>query len=176
MLYVIKALQQLYETAVADASSPLHDVKRVIFGDPQKIPESCLPAITIMPVSSDYTLRGSQYDQRDHTIEVRLVFNQRKFFDCDLTIAKDNKVFLVEDAIEKAERFTSASAQANSDNTLAGVIEKNICLPYTDGNGDTVIVSELAKVETINYTLEQRRAFPSFEIVLTMSAITVGNR
>lgn len=175
MLYIIKAMQQLYENAVADTSSPLNDVKLVIFGDPQKIAESNLPAITIMPIGSDYTQRGSQYDQREHRIEVRLVFNQRNFFDCDLNSPKNNKVFMVEDVIEKAEKFTTPSAQANSDNTLAGVIEKNTCLPYTS-NGDTVIVSELARVETIEYTLEQRRGFPSFEIVMSVTATTIGNR
>jgi hypothetical protein len=55
-------------------------IKKVYFGDPIKIPEDDLPAIAIQPISSDYKLRGSRYDEKTHTVEIRLISNKKYFF------------------------------------------------------------------------------------------------
>jgi hypothetical protein len=39
-----------------------------------------LPAIAIQPISTDYVQRGSRYDQKEHTIEIRLVYNQKDYY------------------------------------------------------------------------------------------------
>lgn len=80
MKNVILAIKELLEASVADSNSPLHNIKKVFFGDPMVIPESDLPAIAIQPVSTDYVMRGSRYDQKQHTVEVRLVYNQKQYF------------------------------------------------------------------------------------------------
>ena len=80
MKNVILAIKELLEASVADNDSPLSDIKKVFFGDPMIIPESDLPAIAIQPVSTDYVMRGSRYDQKQHTVEIRLVYNQKQYF------------------------------------------------------------------------------------------------
>lgn len=80
MKNVILAIKELLEASVAESGSPLSDIKKVFFGDPMIIPESDLPAIAIQPVSTDYVMRGSRYDQKQHTVEIRLVYNQKQYF------------------------------------------------------------------------------------------------
>ena len=80
MKNVILAIKELLEASVANSQSPLYWVKKVFFGDPMVIPESDLPAIAIQPVSTDYVMRGSRYDQKQHTVEIRLVYNQKQYF------------------------------------------------------------------------------------------------
>lgn len=80
MQKVVSAIKWLLDASVADNSSPIHDIKKVFFGDPLVIPENDLPAIAIQPVNTEFTMRGSRYDQKTHTIEVRLVYNQKQYF------------------------------------------------------------------------------------------------
>lgn len=80
MQTVISAIKGLLDTTVSNSSSPLHDVKKVFFGDPMIIPESDLPAIAIQPISSDYVMRGSRYDEKVHTVEIRLIYNQKQYY------------------------------------------------------------------------------------------------
>lgn len=84
MQKVISAIKQLLEISTQNNDSPLKDIKKVFFGDPILIPESDLPAITIQPISSDYTMRGSQYDQKNHRIEIRLLYNAKMYMDKNL--------------------------------------------------------------------------------------------
>lgn len=55
---VITALKLLLEDAIATPGSALSDIKKVYFGDPQQIPESCQPAITIQPITTEKVDRG----------------------------------------------------------------------------------------------------------------------
>jgi hypothetical protein len=76
----ITALQEMLKGATINASSPLFGIKKVYFGDPVLIPASSLPALTISPKEDIFDRRGSRYDQKNHKIEIRLVYNQRDFF------------------------------------------------------------------------------------------------
>ncbi len=81
MQKAIAALKQLLENTVANPLSPLHDVKQVFFGDPVLIPEDNLPALIIQPTTTQYTMRGSRYDMKQHSLIVSLVYNQKMYFD-----------------------------------------------------------------------------------------------
>lgn len=88
MKNAISAIQSLFKTAIKNESSPLYGVKEVFFGDPITIPESSLPALAIQPISTDFVQRGSRYDQKNHTIEIRLIYNQKQYFGKNLSSAK----------------------------------------------------------------------------------------
>lgn len=88
MQKAIAALKQLLENTVANPLSPLHDVKQVFFGDPVLIPEDNLPALIIQPTTTQYTMRGSRYDMKQHSLIVSLVYNQKMYFDKNVWAAK----------------------------------------------------------------------------------------
>lgn len=88
MQKVLYALKEALENTVANPLSPLHDVKTVFFGDPVLIPEDNLPALIVHPLSTAYTMRGSRYDQKTHSILVSLVYNQKMYFDKNIGGAK----------------------------------------------------------------------------------------
>lgn len=80
MQTVVSAIKSLLDASVVTSGSPLSDIKKVFFGDPVVIPENDLPAIAVQPVSTEYEMRGSRYDQKLHTIEIRLVYNAKQYF------------------------------------------------------------------------------------------------
>lgn len=169
------ALQQLLQAEIADSDSVLYGIKQVVFGDPRKIPQSNLPAITISPQGSSYNMRGSRYDQKTHSIDVKIVYNAKDFFGSDDAENTTDKVFIVEDAINKMEA-TLTGSHATDQHSVAGVIQSNSNLPLTE-NGTTVNTAELAKVVGINYPgLSESRGFHTYEAVLTMEVITIGDR
>ena len=88
MQKVVSAIKDLLDASVANTGSPIHDIKKVFFGDPVVIPENDLPAIAIQPINTEFTMRGSRYDQKTHTIEVRLVYNQKQYFGKNLGVSK----------------------------------------------------------------------------------------
>jgi len=232
----IKAVKQLLETAIEQPDSPLADIKRVYFGDPIKIPEKMLPAITVQPVVDEVVLRGSRYDQKNGTIEVRIVFNQSDYYNSEekgtLTISNavyssgeitfttttdheltagdsiriygvdpedfngtffvssvvdttnfkvsktistpptyssggtlvkstDDTVQIVQKAIRMAEKDDLTDSQKTADNSVAGVIQRNLCLPLTT-DGVTERTAQLARVESVQYLLDPGvRPFPT---------------
>lgn len=80
MKNAMTAIQQIFKNVVSNPSSPLYGVKKVFFGDPVNIPEVDLPALAIQPISTNYSQRGSRYDQKNYSIEIRLIYNQRQYF------------------------------------------------------------------------------------------------
>lgn len=56
------------------------DLQSVYFGDPITMTKSSLPALAVQPISSDFSRRGSRYDQKTHTIEVRLIYDIEQYF------------------------------------------------------------------------------------------------
>jgi len=80
MKNVILAIQSLLKSAIEQNNSPLEWIKRVYFGDPVLIPLSSLPALTVQPITSEYLMRWSRYDQKKHTVEIRLVYNMKSYF------------------------------------------------------------------------------------------------
>lgn len=55
---VITAIKTLLEASIATPGSALSDIKKVYFGDPQQIPASCQPAITIQPLTTQTNDKG----------------------------------------------------------------------------------------------------------------------
>lgn len=80
---VITALKVLLENSIKTPGSSLSDIKKVYFWDPQQIPESCQPAITIQPISTEKVDRGPGYIENVFTIEMRLVYNQKQYYGKD---------------------------------------------------------------------------------------------
>lgn len=77
---VITAIKTLLEVSIATPGSVLSDIKKVYFWDPQQIPESCQPAITLQPITTDYLDRGPWAIQKTFTVEARLVYNQKQYY------------------------------------------------------------------------------------------------
>jgi len=85
---IIKAIQQLLEASQSVITSPLYDVKKIIYGDPKKIPQNLLPAITIEPADIGFKKRGSRYDEKQNQIIIRLVYNREVIFNSNLETKK----------------------------------------------------------------------------------------
>ncbi len=165
---IMKAIQELLKATVANSSSPLNDVKKVFYWDPQVIPESDLPALTIAPVSSDYDPRGSRYDEKTHEIEIRLVYNAKSVFGVD----SEDKLTSQEEIIAKMEWTAN---QETSVLTVCWTIQANPMLPYDD-SWTLCLASSLALVSNVSYWAKNSRAFPTYEAVATVSAKAIGNR
>lgn len=246
MQTVVSAIKSLLDASVVTSGSPLSDIKKVFFGDPVLIPENDLPAIAVQPVSTEYEMRGSRYDQKLHTIEIRLVYNAKQYFgksiwsgqaitagafssgsinftstahglsagdnvivsgitpeafnwtfkvasvsDSDhfavsklvdpwiyvsgwsVSKATVDKVFAVEDAIQKVELTNVDHSTAAL--SVCGTIQSNSSLPYSDG-AMTRNAAEIAKIRSVNYSFSENRWFPTFEVVTTVEAKVIGDR
>lgn len=77
---VLTALKGIFEDARKASNSPLEGVKRVYIGDPLTIQENVLPAIVIHPVRTQFVRRGTKYDQKVHSVDVKLVYNAKDYF------------------------------------------------------------------------------------------------
>lgn len=249
----MRAVKQLLETAIVATGSPLAEIKQVSLGDPINIPEVLLPAITITPVQEAYTQRGTRYDQKDCTIDLKIIFNQKSYYNTNPNAYKTisgavydhstetvefttltahglalgnsvkvtgitpddfNGVYLVV-AIDTATQFTvsraydttptyvsggtaikggddevaiivksmrmagkpdATNSQKTAENTVCGVIQRNVCLPYNDGTG-TKNTAVLATVNTVLYELKSgQRGFPTFEVTIRMTATLIADR
>lgn len=84
MKNAMEAVRQLLEKSAQVSGSPLADIRRFYFGDPIKIPQSSLPALIVHPIATGWEQRGSQYDMKTHTIEVRLVYNVKQYLGSDI--------------------------------------------------------------------------------------------
>ncbi len=167
----IIAIKSLLENSVSQAGQPLSDIKKVFFGDPVTIPESDLPALAVLPISTDYNLRGSRYDEKIQNVEIRLVYNAKAYF--GQSGLQNDKVFAVEDAMKKVEM--SNDDHETTAFTVCGTIQKNPTLPYTDG-GNTFNACEIAQVTNVNYALSTNRGFPTYEVTTTVKIRAIGDR
>ncbi len=59
--------------------------------------------------------------------------------------------------------------------TVCGTIQQHSGLPFTDANG-TLNTSELAQIVSVNYQMSQERWFPTWETIITVQAICIGDR
>lgn len=82
-------------------------------------------------------------------------------------------VYAVKQAIERVE-VTDAN-QHTLENTICWIIQQNSTLPYN--NWVTVKKTcELAKVISVDYTFSMARGYPTFEVVVTMTAQVIWDR
>ncbi len=162
---IIEALQKLL---VAES---ITGVKKVIYGDPYKLPESDMPCITISPVDTDYISRGNQYDEKKHTISIKLVYNAKQIFGKTFDNASYPKVHAIEEAMQIAET-TNVNLETQS-SCIVGVLRKNLQLVDADSGLKTC---ETLMVTNITYQDSNSRAFPTYEVHVNFQATQVANR
>ena len=170
MKQIITALQVLLTEAKNIPGSPLSFVKTIYFWDPQLIPASNLPAITIMPSDTAFNKRWSRYDQKDRDIEIRLVLNEKELYEDN--VADKTKVLAIEKLVEAMEG--EDTNHQTKENTVCGVIQKNCRLEYTD-NWEQLFAAEESNVSSIDYW-PGTRSFKTYEATATISVIVVGDR
>lgn len=179
---IIEAIQQLLEAAVANSSSPLYyhattnpfGVRSVYFGDPIQVEKSSHPALIVHPVGTSYEARGSRYDRKIHSVEIRLVDNIDNYL--ATTPADVRKVTTVSrfgDMIEK-----SNAAQSVASLTICGIIQNNANLPYLDpDNSDAqAYAADDAKIRAVNYVFNSARGYPTFEAIILVDVVAQGDR
>jgi len=166
MFEPITAIQEILKAAVANVASPLYWIKKVYFGDPVLIPESSLPAVTISPKSDNYVRRWSRYDQKEHSIEIRLIYNQKDFFGKEWTDAE--KVSVIEDALLKVGETTTHATDAL---TICWLIQKNNTLQYV-----WWYAADDARVTGVTYSLTSVRWFPTYEAIVEVLVTVIGDR
>jgi hypothetical protein len=151
-------------------------VKSVYWGDPVKIPESDLPAFVVMPISSDYTRRGSRYDQKLHTVEIRLVYNMRSYAQSGSIVDDVRKVNSIEQAMRIVEQ-TSGTTMGTQIDTLCGLIQANPTLTFLPKLSETSQVASVdSKVRRVNYVFNSARGFPTFEVIVSIETRAIGDR
>lgn len=144
-------------------------VKDVIKGDPQKIPESSMPAITIMPVGTDYIKRGTQYDQKVHTVNLRLVYNAKDIVGKTYADPAKPVVHKIEESIAITETTNSDLETTNA--SIVGLLQQNHTLPNAG-----VPTCQTSHVVSIKYEDRNVRGFPTYEVLVTLQATVVANR
>ena len=159
---ILLAIQALLKISVSQTWQPLEDIKKVIFWDPKILPEDSLPALTIMPIWTEYVMRGSQYDEKTHQIEIKLIYNSKSFFSNN---PDPEKIQLIKDATQKAEN-TDINWKTLP-YTIAWTIQTNTTLNGT---------CKLSHIENISYWFNNDRWFPTYEITVTLIAIEIANR
>lgn len=164
----ITAIQEILKAAVWNVLSPLYWIKKVYFGDPVIIPESSFPALCVIPKSDEYVRRWSRYDQKEHIIEIRLVYNQKAYFGKSQTAPDPEKVFVVEDALLKIGEVSSHSTDAL---TVCWLIQQNPTLQYT-----WWYASDDCRVVSVTYWLTEMRWYNTFEAVVELRVTVIGDR
>lgn len=160
------ALQEMLKDASLNVSSPLFWIKKVYFGDPVLIPASSLPALTISPKEDIFDRRGSRYDQKNHKIEIRLVYNQRDFFGAEWS--DEEKVAIVADCLAKIGEVTDHSTDAL---TVCWLVQNNPSLSYSGW-----YASEDCNVVSVTYWLTSERWFATYEAVVEVMVKVIGDR
>lgn len=159
---IITELQTLYKNAISIPTSPLINIKKVFFWDPVIIPQSSLPAIAIQPLTTEYVHRWSRYDEKLHTIEVRLIYNAKSYFSETPTW---EKVECVADSIDIMEKTDVNRSTENY--TIAWIIENDLTIWWTCQN---------VVLQNVRYSFSAERWFPSYEVVLSLQASVIANR
>lgn len=172
---VLFAIQQIIQKSVDEQKLsnvwPNRDVKRVFLWDPVNIAESITPAVVVQPMSTWYNMRGSQYDEKDCMIEIRVVINAKAFFN-DTGVHTDT-ITAVRDMVLRLEQ--SGEVQDTIWDSLAGLIQKNTCLKY-DVDWVEYRWAVLSQVLSVEYTFNKARWYPTYEWVMKVRAKTIWNR
>ena len=161
-----KILNAIQSILVAAA---LTGVKDVIYGDPQSIPEGSFPAITIMPVSTEYEKRGNQYDQKVHTIRVKLIYNAKDIVGKTYAASNKPKVHKIEESVKLVEQTNATFSTTTS--SIVGLIQQKPTLPNAG-----VATCQTSEVTGIYYGNSTDRGFPTYEVQVDVRAVQVANR
>lgn len=176
MKKVIYALQQIISEEVERQKSigewPLSWIRRVFFGDPRQIAESNLPAIAIQPMNTEFVMRGSRYDQKNETIEIRIINNEKSFYEDRGQF--ENTVKMIEQSILQVETINDSGEVIWE--SICWLVQKNNCLSFIDENWDRKRASELTKITNVNYVFNKDRGFPTYEVIIQVSALIIWDR
>ncbi len=160
---VLRALQTIL------LNQNITGVKKIIYGDPIKIPEDDMPCITLNPVSTEYINRGNEYDEKHHAVDIKLVYNAKAIFQKTYASSTKPTVHAIEEAIGITEK-TNASLETQSD-SIMGVLRKNQTLSVLGvKSADAIYTSN------ITYQTKDDRAFPSYEVTLSILVVQIANR
>lgn len=144
-------------------------VKDVIKGDPQKIPESSMPAITIHPVITDYIKRGTRYDEKVHTVQIRLVYNAKEIVGKIYSDGSKPVVHKIEESIGIIE--TTNSDLETTQDSIVGLLQQNHTLPNAGVNS-----CNTSRIVSVQYQDRNSRGFPTYEVQVLLEARVVANR
>jgi hypothetical protein len=164
----MKAIKALLDAERLVEGSRLAVIKRVFLGNPPKISQTNLPAITIEQVSTPVRYRGNQYMEYENMIEIRLIQTWKDSFKTDED-AEDYETV----QISQQQRLIVAgttNCQVDED-TIVGVLLNNPTLPLE--GSDT---SEMAFVREINYNANNDRPYKTKEALITVVCKTVADR
>lgn len=163
MQKILNAIQDIITASKPDG------VKDVIKGDPQKIPESAMPAITIQPIGTDYIKRGTRYDEKIHTVQIRLVYNAKDIVGKSYADSAKPVVHKIEESIDIVE--TTNSDLETTQASIVGLLQQNHTLP-----NDGVSSCNTSRVVSIQYQDRNARGFPTYEVRILVEATVVANR
>ena len=169
MEQIMLAIQQLLNNSKLQAWEPLSDIISIFFWDPITIPASNMPCICISPVWTDYDMRWNRYDQKNHSIDIKLVYNAKDHFK---GTPDRNEVGAVRDSIKKIEKSTN---QSTNEYTICWTIQSNTRLPYKDNWVETNTCI-LAKITNVSYWLTDNRWFPAYEVITSVSVTAIWDR
>ncbi len=166
---VIRWIIEILTAARTSASvwDPIKKVKGIFFWDPILIPLSQLPAIVVAPISDLITARGTQYDQADSTIRVKLIQNLKD--DLWSSAIDQENLKLAEYAVQLMEQRDSNGKIKTV--SVTGALRAQPELPYqwsssVQWNGDY----------NIDYSFTDVRWYVAFETTLTLTAKTISDR
>ncbi len=170
---VIANLASLYATAKAVDGSPLADLKSIYEGEPEKLPESDLPALIIQPMGTvyDHGKSGSKYDVRASRVRMRLILKRKQFYASNYGAGNAKKVYVEEKAAEMTEK--TDNSQHADNNSVVGVVQNNQTL-----SSGGVSASSMCLVEAVEYDVPppRERAFDTYEVTIDAVATLRGNR
>jgi hypothetical protein len=179
MQNIIEAVVQLLRSNIEQTSAPLSNVKCVYWGDPVSIPLSNSPALIVHPLVTDYKRRGTRYDEKIHQIEIRLVYNIKQYVTAGTSTDDPFKVFSVEEAIKAIEQ-TDGTTMGTQEDSLCGLIQAHPALTFKPrfalDSALPQVASADAKVLNVNYVFNSARGFPTFEIIVKVQVIAIGDR
>lgn len=115
-------------------------IKTFVIGDPVLIPESNLPCIAVVPVTTSITIADVSRDLATHSIEVILIINAKN----ELS-GKANQIVGTEFLTETMEQVDSVGNL--SEHSILSVIRENLRIESN---------LEIANENTIDYGIEMR--------------------
>jgi hypothetical protein len=170
MLRLLESVKKLIEREVESQKvswvGPLLDTTIVYLWDPIFVGESRLPCIIVHPKKTDYIQRGSQYDQKNCSFDIRIVLNRKHFF--DETWDYQDTVRAIEQWVKMSEVYNQWESLGSS---IAWLIQKNTCF-HLDGEK----IAEILKITTVEYTFNDKRQIYTLEVILSCEAFIIWNR
>lgn len=171
---VLYGLQQLIKNAIEAQSEDgtLKVIRKVYYGDPIKIAQDDTPCVCIQPISTEYIRRGSRTDHKKYIIELRVVFNQKAYYDLE---GWSEKVNIVEGMMHILEGVKEWSIQDVDTQSLAGLVQSNCHLQYIEW-GVQYTPAQDCKVLSVDYRFNKARWYPTYEGVIRLQAEAIGDR